>query len=152
MAKGLKVPCLFMITEVSIRCQKNRKLVYGVYPRIPPNTPLLTTPSHLKYVARLPCNLPLITFSDINVSQGSVATFGRSGGILYKPVYYKFTEESSGEIFFVNRLRFDRIMDGHESAASLFWPTPCTDRIRSVRAADSVRYRVVCESSRRRLD
>ena len=22
-AKGLKVPCLFMITEVSIRCQKN---------------------------------------------------------------------------------------------------------------------------------
>jgi len=28
---------------------------------------LLTTPSHVKYVARLPCNLPLITFSDINV-------------------------------------------------------------------------------------
>ena len=38
-AKGLKVPCLFMITEVSIRCQKTRRLVYGVYPRIPPNTP-----------------------------------------------------------------------------------------------------------------
>ena len=36
-AKGLKVPCLFMITEVSIRCEKNRRLqVYGVYPRIPP--------------------------------------------------------------------------------------------------------------------
>ena len=35
-AKGLKVPCLFMITEVSIRCQKTRRLVYGVYPRIPP--------------------------------------------------------------------------------------------------------------------
>jgi len=36
-AKGLKVPCLFMITEVSIRCQKNPwRLVYGVYPRIPP--------------------------------------------------------------------------------------------------------------------
>ena len=36
-AKGLKVPCLFMITEVSIRCQKNpRRLVYAVYPRIPP--------------------------------------------------------------------------------------------------------------------
>ena len=29
-----------MITEVSIRCQKTRRLVYGVYPRIPPNTPL----------------------------------------------------------------------------------------------------------------
>jgi len=40
-AKGLKVPCLFMITEVSIRCQKSRRLVYGVYPRIPPNTPLM---------------------------------------------------------------------------------------------------------------
>ena len=40
-AKGLKVPCLFMITEVSIRCQKNaRRLVYAVYPRILPNTPL----------------------------------------------------------------------------------------------------------------
>jgi len=41
-AKGLKVPCLFMINEVSIRCQKkSRRLVYAVYPRIPPpNTPL----------------------------------------------------------------------------------------------------------------
>jgi len=39
-AKGLKVPCLFMITEVSIRCKKPRRLVYAVYPRIPPNTPL----------------------------------------------------------------------------------------------------------------
>ena len=36
MAKGLKVHCLFMITEVSIRCQKTRRLVYAVYPRIPP--------------------------------------------------------------------------------------------------------------------
>jgi len=35
-AKGLKVPCLFMITEVSIRCQKTRRLVYAVYPSIPP--------------------------------------------------------------------------------------------------------------------
>ena len=46
-AKGLKVPCLFMITEVSIRCQKTRRLVYGVYPRIPPNTPLTTPHSVL---------------------------------------------------------------------------------------------------------
>jgi len=35
-AKVLKVPCIFMITKVSIRCQKTRRLVYGVYPRIPP--------------------------------------------------------------------------------------------------------------------
>ena len=33
-AKGLKVPCLFMITEVSIRCRKNPEV------GIPPNTPL----------------------------------------------------------------------------------------------------------------
>jgi len=38
-AKGLKVPCLFMITEVSIRCQKNPEV--GIRPRIPPKTPLV---------------------------------------------------------------------------------------------------------------
>ena len=49
-AKGLKVPCLFMITEVSIiRCQKTRRLVYGVYPRIPPNTPLTIATVFLGY-------------------------------------------------------------------------------------------------------
>jgi len=37
LAKGPKVPCLFMITEVSIRCQKNPYT--RVYP--PPNTPLI---------------------------------------------------------------------------------------------------------------
>jgi len=36
-AKGLKVLCLFMITEVSIRCQKNLEVDIR---RIPPNTPL----------------------------------------------------------------------------------------------------------------
>jgi len=34
--KGLKVPCLFMITEVSIRCQKNPEV--GMH-RIPAYTP-----------------------------------------------------------------------------------------------------------------
>ena len=38
--KGLKVPCLFMITEVSIRCQKN--LEVGIR-RIPSYTPQYTT-------------------------------------------------------------------------------------------------------------
>ena len=42
---------------------------------------LLTTPSRLKYVARLRCNLSLMAcFADINVSQGSVATYARCGG------------------------------------------------------------------------
>jgi len=43
---------------------------------------LLTTPPHLKYVATLPCNLSLTArFADSNVSQGSVATYARCGGI-----------------------------------------------------------------------
>jgi len=42
---------------------------------------LLTTPSHLKYVATLPCNLSLMAcFADIYVLQGSVATYARCGG------------------------------------------------------------------------
>ena len=40
MAKGLKVPCLFMITEVSIRCQKTPEV--GIR-RIPAYTPQYTT-------------------------------------------------------------------------------------------------------------
>ena len=56
--------------------------------------PFLVTeiPPHLKYVTSVPCNLLLITvlvcncrsFSDVNVSQGSVATHMRCGGICNK--------------------------------------------------------------------
>jgi len=43
---------------------------------------LLTTPPHLKYVATIPCNLSLMAcFADIDVSQGSVATYAWCGGI-----------------------------------------------------------------------
>jgi len=35
-AKGLKVPCLFMITEVSICCQKNPGGWYTPYTRVYP--------------------------------------------------------------------------------------------------------------------
>jgi len=43
---------------------------------------LLTTQPHLKYVATLPCNLSLMAcFADINVSQGSVATYARCCGM-----------------------------------------------------------------------
>jgi len=43
---------------------------------------LLTSPPQLKYVVTLPCNLSLMAcFADINVSQGSVATCARCGGI-----------------------------------------------------------------------
>jgi len=43
---------------------------------------LLTTPPHVKCVATLPCDLSLMAcFADIYVSQGSVATYARCGGI-----------------------------------------------------------------------
>jgi len=43
---------------------------------------LLTTPPHLKYVATLPCNLSLMAcFADTDVSQSSVDTYARRGGI-----------------------------------------------------------------------
>jgi len=35
-AKGLKVPCLFMITEVSIRCEKTGGCKYTAYTRVYP--------------------------------------------------------------------------------------------------------------------
>ena len=58
----------------------------------------LTTPPHLKYVGTLPCNLSLMAcFADIRVSQGSVATYARCGGIFKYPLNYKFTKESSSE-------------------------------------------------------
>jgi len=44
---------------------------------------LLTTPPHLKCAATLPCNLLVMAcFADVNVPQGSVATYPRCGGIL----------------------------------------------------------------------
>ena len=40
-AKGLKVPCLFMIAEVNIRCQKNPEVgIRRITAYIPPNTSL----------------------------------------------------------------------------------------------------------------
>jgi len=46
-AKGLKVPCLFMIAEVSIRCQKNPEV--GIR-RIPAYTPQYTTGPFVKII------------------------------------------------------------------------------------------------------
>ena len=54
-ATGLKVPCLFMITEESIRCQKNRRLVYAVYPRIPP-PPIHHWAHRRRWLAGWPCD------------------------------------------------------------------------------------------------
>jgi len=71
---------------------------------------LLTTPLHLKYAATLPCNLSLMAcFADINVSQGSVATYTRCGGLFNTHL----TANLPGNLpvkKFLNRLRIDRIM------------------------------------------
>ena len=70
---------------------------------------LLTAPPHLKYVATLPCNLSLLAcFADINVSQGSVATYARCGGILNIHLSANLLRNLPEKFF--NRLRFDRIM------------------------------------------
>jgi len=52
-AKGLQVPRLFIITEVSIRCQKNPEV--GIR-RIPAYTPQYTTASNITVTAVLLCN------------------------------------------------------------------------------------------------
>ena len=51
LAKGLKVPCLFMITEVSIRCRKKPRGWYTPYTRVYP--PQYTTASTSKPMPRV---------------------------------------------------------------------------------------------------
>ena len=70
---------------------------------------LLTTPLHLRYVARLHCNLSLTAcFADINVSQGSVTTYARRGGIFN--IHLTTNLHRNFPVDFFNRLRFDRVM------------------------------------------
>ena len=61
-----------------------------------------------------------LVFADINVSQGSVATYARRGGIFN----IHLTANLPGNLpirNFFNRLRFDRIMV--MSLCPRFWPT-----------------------------
>jgi len=81
---------------------------------------LLTTPPHLKYVATLPCNLSLmVCFADINVSQGSVATYVRCGGISDIRLTANLPRNLPVKKI-LNRLRIDRIMV--MSLWPRFWP------------------------------
>ena len=52
-------------------------------------------------------------FADINISQGSVATYVRCGGIFNIHLTKKFTKESSSEIFFKSVKIWQNY--GHES-------------------------------------
>ena len=73
---------------------------------------LLTIPPHLKYIATqttLPYNLSLVAcFTDINVSQGSVATYATCDGIFNIHLIANVLRNVT--VNFFNRLRFDRIM------------------------------------------
>ena len=76
---------------------------------------LLTTPSHLKYAATLRCNLSLmVCFADINVSQGSVATYARCGGIFN--IHLTANLPRNLPVKKINRFRFGRIV------ATSLWP------------------------------
>ena len=76
---------------------------------------LLTTPSHLKYAATLRCNLSLmVCFADINVSQGSVATYTRCGGIFN--IHLTANLPRNLPVKEINRFRFGRIV------ATSLWP------------------------------
>ena len=70
---------------------------------------LLKTPPHVKYAATLPCNLSLMAcFADINVSQGSLATYVRCGEILDISLTANLLKNLPVKFF--NRSRVDRIM------------------------------------------
>ena len=72
---------------------------------------LLTTPPHLKYAAIVPFNLSVMAcFADINVSQGSVATCARCGGIFGIHLTANLPRNLQVKKNFLNRLRIDRIM------------------------------------------
>jgi len=90
---------------------------------------LLTTPPHLKYAATLPCNLSLMAcFADMNVSQGSVATYVRCGGIFDIHLTANLPGNLTVKEFnFVNWLRFDRIK---VTSLWLRFGPPCTRVVR----------------------
>jgi len=71
----VRLACTLLKDEESAR--DNHVLACNFAKNLPNSflIPLLTTPPHLQYVAALPCNLSLMACFD--VSQGSVATFGR---------------------------------------------------------------------------
>jgi len=69
-----------------------------------------TGQSRLKCIAALPCNLLLMAcFAGINVSQGSVATYARCGGIINIHLTANLLQNLPVKKI-LNRLRFDRIM------------------------------------------
>jgi len=85
---------------------------------------LLITPPHHKYVATLPCNLSLMAcFTHINVSQGSVATYAKCGGIFDIRLTANLPRNLPVNKFLKSAKNWQNY--GHESVSSFFGP-PCT--------------------------
>jgi len=83
---------------------------------------LSTIPSHLKYVATLTCNLSLIAcFADINVSQGSVATYARCGESFN--IHLTTSLPRNFPVKFFKSVQIDRIM--MPSLWPHFFDPPC---------------------------
>jgi len=100
---------------------------------------LLTTPLHLRYVARLHCNLSLMAcFADITVSQGSVTTYARRGGIFN--IHLTTNLHRNFPVDFFNRLRFDRVM--LMSLWPHFFGPPCM----FIAVANGISFVVLCKS------
>jgi len=71
---------------------------------------LSTTQPHLKYIATLHWKLSIMAcFADIDVSQGSVATYARCDGIFNIHLTANLPKKFQWKKYF-NRLRFDSIM------------------------------------------
>ena len=88
---------------------------------------LLTSPPQLKYVVTLPCNLSLMAcFADIDVSQGSVATCARCGGIFNIHLTANLPRNLPVKFFFKSVKNWQNY--GHESVAPFFGP-PCIWRL-----------------------
>ena len=110
LAKGLKVPCLFMITEVSIRCQKKPGGWYTAYTRVYPPT------HHWTYATR---GVPYYRVSRIFMSRiFSVATL--RSVIEYGLVPLPFSLEDSLHLFYAEQqsdsvLHFLRLLE-------VWWP------------------------------
>jgi len=75
--------------------------------------------AHVKIASRIVSLMAC--YADINVSQGSVATYARCGGILN--IHLATNLPKNLPVFFKNRLRFDRIMV-MSLCLHFFWPTP----------------------------
>ena len=95
---ALTLPNIHRFTKIAVRLSNKPFLIC-----------LLTISPHLQCVATLPCNLLLMAcFADITVSQCSVATYARCGGVFN--VYLTANLPRNLPLNFFNQLRFDGIM------------------------------------------